>query len=90
MFINVDTTKYDVTAGNQDVIFFSPESASKKTEDKDDVYYTYSAVVDGKITEVKVAADVNIDNTSSDGYMSYGNTTSAHPWCTPVPLTPMA
>ena len=79
MFINVDTTKYDVTAGNQDVIFFSPESASKKTEDKDDVYYTYSAVVDGKITEVKVAADVNIDNTSSDGYMSYGNTTSEHP-----------
>ena len=79
MFINVDTTKYDVTAGNQDVIFFSPESASKKTEDKDDVYYTYSAVVDGKITEVKVAADVNINNTSSDGYMSYGNTTSAHP-----------
>ena len=79
MFINVDTTKYDVTAGNQDVIFFSPESASKKTEDKDDVYYTYSAVVDGKITEVKVAADVNIDNTSSDGYMSYENTTSAHP-----------
>ena len=79
MFINVDTTMYDVTAGNQDVIFFSPESASKKTEDKDDVYYTYSAVVDGKITEVKVAADVNIDNTSSDGYMSYGNTTSAHP-----------
>ena len=79
MFINVDTTKYDVTAGNQDVIFFSPESASKKTEDKDDVYYTYSAVVDGKITEVKVAADVNIDNTSSDGYMSYGNTTSTHP-----------
>ena len=79
MFINVDTTKYDVTAGNQDVIFFSPESASKKTEDKDDVYYTYSAVVDGKITEVKVAADVNIDNISSDGYMSYGNTTSVHP-----------
>ena len=79
MFINVDTTKYDVTAGNQDVIFFSPESASKKTEDKDDVYYTYSAVVDGKITEVKVAADVNIDSTPSDGYMSYGNTTSAHP-----------
>ena len=79
MFINVDTTKYDVTAGNQDVIFFSPESASKKTEDKDDVYYTYSAVVNGKITEVKVAADVNIDNTSSDGYMSYENTTSAHP-----------
>ena len=79
MFIDVDTAHYDVTAGNQDVIFFSPESASKKTEDKDDVYYTYSAVVDGKITEVKVAADVNIDNTSSDGYMSYGNTTSAHP-----------
>ena len=79
MFIDVDTAHYDVTAGNQDVIFFSPESASKKTEDKDDVYYTYSAVVDGKITEVKVAADVNIDNTSSDGYMSYENTTSAHP-----------
>ena len=73
MFIAVDTTKYNVTSGNQDIIFFSPESASKKTEDKDDVYYTYNAVVDGKITEVKVAADVTINGTTGNGYFSYKN-----------------
>ena len=71
MFIKVDTTKYEVTAGSQDIIFFSPESASKKTEDKDDIYYSYNAVVAGKITEVKVAADVNIDNTASNGKFGY-------------------
>ena len=73
MFIAVDTTKYNVTSGNQDILFFSPESASKKTEDKDDVYYTYNAVVDGKITEVKVAADVTINGTTGNGYFSYKN-----------------
>ena len=73
MFIAVDTTKYNVTSGNQDILFFSPESASKKTEDKDDIYYTYNAVVDGKITEVKVAADVTINGTTGDGYFSYKN-----------------
>ena len=71
VFISVDTRDYDVTSGNQDVIFLSPESASKKTEDKDDIYYTYNAVVDGKITEVKVAADVAIGGSASDGYMTY-------------------
>ena len=73
MFIAVDTTKYNVTSGNQDILFFSPESASKKTEDKDDIYYTYNAVVDGKITEVKVAADVTINGTTGNGYFSYKN-----------------
>lgn len=71
MFIKVDTTKYEVTAGSQDIIFLSPESGTKKTEDKDDIYYSYSAVVAGKITEVKVAADVNIDNVTSNGKFGY-------------------
>ena len=71
MFIKVDTTKYEVTAGSQDIIFLSPESGTKKTEDKDDIYYSYSAVVAGKITEVKVAADVNIDNVASNGKFGY-------------------
>ena len=71
VFIKVDTTKYNVTAGNQEIVFFSPESASKKTTDKDDVYYSYNAVVDGKITEVKVDADVKIDNTASNGKFGY-------------------
>ena len=73
MFIAVDTTKYNVTSGNQDILFFSPESASKKTEDKDDIYYTYNAVVDGQLTEVKVAADVTISGTTGNGYFSYKN-----------------
>ena len=71
VFIKVDTTKYNVTAGNQEIVFFSPESASKRTIDKDDIYYSYNAVVDGKITEVKVDADVKIDNAASNGKFGY-------------------
>ena len=73
VFISVDTRDYDVTSGNQDIIFLSPESASKKTEDKDDIYYTYSAVVDGKITEVKVADQVKVGSSTVSGYMTYAN-----------------
>ena len=73
VFISVDTRDYNVTSGNQDIIFLSPESASKKTEDKDDIYYTYSAVVDGKITEVKVSDQVKVGSSTVSGYMTYAN-----------------
>ncbi len=80
VFIDVDTNSYNVSAGNQQVVFFSPESGSKKTEDKDNLYYTYTAVIDGKIVEgVKVAADVDgVPNNKFGGKFSYsankGNT----------------
>ena len=74
VFIDVDTTEYNVTAGNQQIVFFAVESGSKKTEDKDNEYYTYNAVVDGKIVEgVKVDADVKIDGTTASGKFEYAN-----------------
>ena len=81
IFIDVDTTKYTVTAGNNDVIFFSVESGSKWTENADNSYYSYTAVVNGKIVEnVMVADDVTIENASGvavagsgDGKFTYSS-----------------
>ena len=74
IFIDVDTTKYDVTAGNNDVIFFSVESGSKWTENADNSYYSYTAVVNGKIVEdVMVADDVDINGVSADGKFTYNS-----------------
>ena len=53
------------------MIFFAFESGSKKIEDSDNEYYTYNAVVDGKIVEgVKVDASVKINNRTSNGSFS--------------------
>ena len=76
IYLTVDEDKYDVTAGNNDVIFFSVESGSKLTEDADNSYYTYTAVVNGKIVEgVKVADDVDIDKAgfADDGKFNYAS-----------------
>ena len=76
IYLTVDEDQYDVTAGNNDVIFFSVESGSKLTEDADNSYYTYTAVVNGKIVEgVKVADDVDIDKAgfADDGKFNYAS-----------------
>ena len=76
IYLTVDEDNYDVTAGNNDVIFFSVESGSKLTEDADNSYYTYTAVVNGKIVEgVKVADDVDIDKAgfADDGKFNYAS-----------------
>ena len=71
IYLSVNEDDYKVTGGNNDVIFFAFESASKKIEDSDNEYYTYNAVVDGKIVEdVKVDASVKIDNSTSNGSFS--------------------
>ena len=71
VYLSVDEADYKVTGGNNDVIFFAFESGSKKIEDSDNEYYTYNAVVDGKIVEdVKVDASVKIDNRTSNGSFS--------------------
>ena len=71
VYLSVDEADYKVTGGNNDVIFFAFESGSKKIEDSDNEYYTYNAVVDGKIVEgVKVDASVKIDNSTSNGSFS--------------------
>ena len=57
MFIVVDEDEYEVTAGNNDVIFFSPESASKWTEDASNSYYSYQAVVNGEIVDSVLVDD---------------------------------
>ena len=74
IFIDVDTAVYTVTAGNNDVIFFSVESGSKWTENADNSYYTYTAVVNGKIVEnVMVADDVTIDKPDGTPAAGSGN-----------------
>ena len=74
IFIDVDTAVYTVTAGNNDVIFFSVESGSKWTENADNSYYTYTAVVNGKIVEnVMVADDVSIDKPDGTPAAGSGN-----------------
>ena len=74
IFLTVDEDQYDVTAGNNDVIFFSVESGSKLTEDADNSYYTYTAVVNGEIVEgVKVANDVDIDMFADNGKFDYAS-----------------
>ena len=71
VYLSVNEDDYKVTGGNNDVIFFAFESGSKKIEDSDNEYYTYNAVVDGKIVEgVKVDASVKIDNSTSNGSFS--------------------
>ena len=71
VYLSVDEADYKVTGGNNDVIFFAFESGSKKIEDSDNEYYTYNAVVDGKIVEgVKVDASVKINNRPSNGSFS--------------------
>lgn len=71
VYLSVNEDDYKVTGGNNDVIFFAFESGSKKIEDSDNEYYTYNAVVDGKIVEgVKVDASVKIDNRTSNGSFS--------------------
>ena len=71
IYLSVNEDDYKVTGGNNDVIFFAFESGSKKIEDSDNEYYTYNAVVDGKIVEgVKVDASVKIDNRTSNGSFS--------------------
>ena len=71
IYLSVNEDDYKVTGGNNDVIFFAFESGSKKIEDSDNEYYTYNAVVDGKIVEgVKVDASVKIDNSTSNGSFS--------------------
>ena len=54
----VDASAAGVKFDNKDIIYLAGASKSNRITDGDDVYYTYNAVVNGKITEtpVKVAA----------------------------------
>ncbi|MCF2620320.1 S-layer homology domain-containing protein [Oscillibacter valericigenes] len=54
----IDASASGVKFDNKDIIYLAGASKSNRITDGDDVYYTYNAVVNGKITEtpVKVAA----------------------------------
>ena len=59
MFITVDEEYYDITGGNNEVIYFAAESASKLVESVDNDYYELNGVIAGKIVEgIKVSAKV--------------------------------
>ena len=58
-FVFVDATGWDVVNGRNDITFLAgKEGMSKlKTDSDNNSYYVYNAVVDGKITTVKVSYD---------------------------------
>lgn len=58
-FVFVDATGCDVVNGRNDITFLAgKEGMSKlKTDSDNNSYYVYNAVVDGKITTVKVSYD---------------------------------
>ena len=81
IYILVDEAHYNVVAGNNSVIFFSPESASGKVEDANNFdYYVFSGVVNGEIvTDLKVEAtwaQANILGYRTNGFNANGVATS--------------
>jgi hypothetical protein len=56
MFV-LPNDKCDVTDDGKDMIYLAQDSESDLYHDKDGNYFTYQAVVDGKITTVKVDED---------------------------------
>ena len=81
IYILVDDAHYNVVAGNNSVIFFSPESASGYVEDANNFgYYTFSGVVNGEIvTNLQVEATLansTILNYSRNGFDANGEAIS--------------
>ena len=71
MFIVVDQDEYKVTGGNNDVVFFSPESASKYVWDANNDYYTFSGVVNGEIV-----TDLKVEESLTNTILTYNKNTT--------------
>ena len=61
----------DVTDDGKDMIYLAQDSESDLYHDKDGNYFTYQAVVDGKITTVKVDEDHTPNFRTASIYKSY-------------------
>ena len=70
MFV-LPNDKCDVTDDGKDMIYLAQDSESDLYHDKDGNYFTYQAVVDGKITTVKVDEDHTPSFRIASIYKSY-------------------
>ena len=70
MFV-LPNDKCDVTDDGKDMIYLAQDSESDLYHDKDGNYFTYQAVVDGKITTVKVDEDHTPNFRTASIYKSY-------------------
>ena len=70
MFV-LPNDKCDVTDDGKDMIYLAQKSESDLYHDKDGNYFTYQAVVDGKITTVKVDEDHTPNFRTASIYKSY-------------------
>ncbi len=70
MFV-LPNDKCDVTDDGKDMIYLAQDSESDLYHDKDGNYFTYQAVVDGKITTVKVDEDHTPSFSTASIYKSY-------------------
>ena len=70
MFV-LPNDKCDVTDDGKDMIYLAQDSESDLYHDKDGNYFTYQAVVDGKITTVKVDEDHTPSFRTASIYKSY-------------------
>ena len=76
IYILVDEANYNVVAGNNSVIFFSPESASGYVEDANNFgYYTFSGVVNGEIVN-NLQVEATLANSTILRYNRNGFSTS--------------
>ncbi len=68
----------NVEDGTKNAIYFAEESASDLIHDEDGDYFTYNAIVDGKITTVKVDADLTGAASLNGLYKSYGTNSKGY------------
>ena len=86
MFV-VPTSTASVVDSNKNSIFFANESVSKLIHDEDESYFEYNAIVDGKVTTVKVKYNTASDSTLDGMYKNYtvnkGYITGTTPYAVP-------
>ena len=77
MFI-VPNKAANVEDGTKNAIYFATKSASDLIHDEDGDYFTYNAIVDGKITTVKVDSDLTGAASLNGLYKSYGTNSKGY------------
>ena len=68
----------NVEDGTKNAIYFAVESVSDLIHDEDGDYFTYNAIVDGKITTVKVDSDLTGAASLNGLYKSYGTNSKGY------------
>ena len=70
VFVIAKDTQVDASSSSDELTFIAVDAKGDITDDGDNKYYTFSAVVDGKVTELDVAVDA-VDNIKADGVYAF-------------------